>query len=262
MDQEVDSVAWGWSDYFAMLSRFFQDLERQSGIASLTYSEYAVERLENCQRVISHLSGVLATSAMETEGSRSSVVLGYGERLSTLQGLLQSLHVEWQQYRDSVERASVRSRYHAPVEHRPFGRPRFLIQPDQLEYLRSLSFTWVEIASLFCVSRMTIYRRRVEYDMLENQHQIPSDAELLQLVRQINHQLPYLGEIMVMGRLRAMGYHVTRSRLRQALHEVDPINIAMRWGGNAHARRPYSVPGPNSLWHIGKDSSVCYIISM
>ena len=109
---------------------------------------------------------------------------------------------------------------------------------------------------------MTIYRRRVEYDMLENQHQIPSDTELLQLVRQINHQLPYLGEIMVMGRLRAMGYHVTRSRLRQALHEVDPINIAMRWGGNAHARRPYSVPGPNSLWHIGKDSSMCYIVSM
>ena len=94
------------------------------------------------------LSGVLATSAMESEGSRSSVVLYYGERLSTLQGLLQSLHVEWQQYRDSVECASVRSRYHAPVEHRPFGRPRFLIQPDQLEYLRSLSFTWVEIASL------------------------------------------------------------------------------------------------------------------
>ena len=51
----------------------------------------------------------------------------------------------------------------------------------------------------------------------------------------------------------ALGFrnHVTRSRLRQAIHDVDPINTALRWGGTVRSRRPYSVPGPNSLWHIG-----------
>ena len=54
-----------------------------------------------------------------------------------------------------------------------------------------------------------------------------------------------------MGRLRAMGYYVTRWRLRQVINATDPINRALRWGSNLHVRRPYSVPGPNSLWHIG-----------
>ena len=45
-----------------------------------------------------------------------------------------------------------------------------------------------------------------------------------------------------------MEYRVTRARVRDALRSVDPINTALRWQGG---RRPYSVPGPNSLWHIG-----------
>ena len=30
---------------------------------------------------------------------------------------------------------------------------------------------------------------------------------------------------------------------------MDPINTALRWQGTVTA---YSVPGPNSLWHIGE----------
>jgi len=32
---------------------------------------------------------------------------------------------------------------------------------------------------------------------------------------------------------------------------MDPVNVALRWPGGATAKRQYSVPGPNSLWHIG-----------
>ena len=71
-----------------------------------------------------------------------------------------------------------------------------------------------------------------------------------QLVQQVHQELPYLGEIMVMGRLQAMGYQVTRWCLRQTLHEVDPINTILRWGASLQTRQPYSVPGPNSLWHM------------
>ena len=98
---------------------------------------------------------------------------------------------------------------------------------------------------------MTVYQRRVEYDMVEDPRIIPDDSELRRLVEQTRQELPYLGEVMVMGRLRALGYYVTRSLLRQVINETDPINSALRWGSNLHVRRPFSVPGPNSLWHIG-----------
>ena len=48
-----------------------------------------------------------------------------------------------------------------------------------------------------------------------------------------------------------MGYRVTRERVREAIRNTDPINNASRWR-EVSARRTYSVPGPNSLWHIGK----------
>ena len=38
------------------------------------------------------------------------------------------------------------------------GRPRFEVNLEQLQYLKSLFFTWSEIAALLGVSRMTIYR--------------------------------------------------------------------------------------------------------
>ena len=63
---------------------------------------------------------------------------------------------------------------------------------------------------------------------------------------------------MVWGRLRAMGFIVRWARLQQAIREVDPLHTALRWKGNLTGRRPYSVPGPNSLWHLGKIClSVC-----
>ena len=55
----------------------------------------------------------------------------------------------------------------------------------------------------------------------------------------------------MIGRLRFMGYYVSRARVREAIRETDPINTALRWQGVQTARRRYSVPGPNSLWHIG-----------
>ena len=48
------------------------------------------------------------------------------------------------------------------------GRPSFNIHRIQLEYLRQLNFSWTEIADLVGVSRMTIYRRRIEFGMLDD----------------------------------------------------------------------------------------------
>ncbi|XP_069116584.1 uncharacterized protein [Argopecten irradians] len=54
---------------------------------------------------------------------------------------------------------------------------------------------------------------------------------------------------MMHGHLRARGIFVAQSRVRDALRETDSASSILRWGLMVQ-RRKYSVPGPNSLWHI------------
>ena len=94
-----------------------------------------------------------------------------------------------------------------------------------------------------------------------------TDAQLEIRVREMRRDLPTFGEALVIGTLRSSGHCVTRDRVRRAIHATDPINTAMRWRGQSIFRRPYSVPGPNSLWHIGEMSSflrvsMCALVCM
>ena len=132
------------------------------------------------------------------------------------------------------------------------GRPKFQITQEQLEYLCSLSFSWSDIAVLLGISRITLFRYRREFNMIDDPQQSLSDNQLRTMIMQLRLEMPSIGETMLMGHFRSCGYKVTRERLRAAIHATDPINTTLRWKGNLHHRRPYSVPGPNSLWHIGK----------
>ncbi len=62
---------------------------------------------------------------------------------------------------------------------------------------------------------------------------------------------------MMYGSLRSRGVKVTRERVRSVLRSVDPLGSALRWPAGVTKRRPYSVAGPNSLWHIGRYSTAC-----
>ena len=98
---------------------------------------------------------------------------------------------------------------------------------------------------------MTIFRRRQEFGILNEPSIEINDAELRVVLSQLRRTFPELGEKMVIGHLRSLGYNVTRSCIRNAIRVTDPISVALRWQGNLTVRRPYLVPGPNSLWHIG-----------
>lgn len=78
-----------------------------------------------------------------------------------------------------------------------------------------------------------------------------TDSELDAHVCDVKQNMPDVGERMLQGALYSKGVIVPRRRLREAIHRVDPINVALRWQPRIQ-RRCYSVPGPNSLWHIGK----------
>lgn len=108
------------------------------------------------------------------------------------------------------------------------GRPRFLIDQDQLEFLRDMQLSWSEIAKLVGISRMTLYRKRIEME-LPNAFSEIGDNELVALVSAVKTELPESGERIVAGVLYSHGVRVPRRRVRDAIHTVDPINTSLRW---------------------------------
>lgn len=97
-------------------------------------------------------------------------------------------------------------------------------------------------------------RRRASFGMLDDPSSDISDCDLVSFISEMQRTTPFIGESMVMGRLRSLGYNVNREKVRQALRSANPLSNALRWPGVLTSRRPYSVPGPNTLWHIGKMS--------
>ena len=88
--------------------------------------------------------------------------------------------------------------------------------------------------------------------MLDDPSSDISDNDLASLISEIQCMTPSVGESLVTGRLRSLGYHVSREKVRQVLRSTSPPSSALRWPGVLTNHHPYSVPGPNSLWHIGK----------
>ena len=102
------------------------------------------------------------------------------------------------------------------------------------------------------MSRYTVYRLRDKFNLSDEPDRTMTDAQLEMRVWELRRELPTFREAMVTGTLILSGHHVTRDRVRCAIHATNPINTVMRWRGQSISRRPYSVPGPNSLWHIGE----------
>ena len=131
------------------------------------------------------------------------------------------------------------------------GRPQICIDMEQVHALRGLQMTWTRIATILGVSRTTLYRRCKERGYCDESLQRKiSDDDLIVAVRDIKSRMPDIGERIVSGHLRANGISVTRDRIRETIHLVDPLT-SLRWNPRI-SQRTYSVPGPNSLWHIGE----------
>ncbi len=98
----------------------------------------------------------------------------------------------------------------------------------------------------------------MEFGILDDRGNMLTDIELNSLVKEIHSESPTMGVSMVIGKLRMNGYCVSRERVRCALRSADPLTVALRWTGGLSRRQPYSVAGPNSLWHIGR----CILVGM
>ena len=109
---------------------------------------------------------------------------------------------QWKLCADRIELEAASSCYMAPLQQSTGrrGRPRFSIEREQLVYLRSLRFSWVDISNLLGVSRMTVYQRHVEFDLVDDDATTDVDnGTLTGIIGEIRNDLPEIGESIIMG---------------------------------------------------------------
>ncbi|XP_039865499.1 uncharacterized protein LOC120719994 [Simochromis diagramma] len=126
---------------------------------------------------------------------------------------------------------------------------RLQISKEELENVLSLKTSFTEAASILSISRPTLYKLLQDYNISESKFNVISDHELDQIVSQIKTEHPNVGEVMLMGHLRSKNIVVQRWRVRKSLRRVDSAGVLSR-RRTAVARRVYSVPHPNFIWHI------------
>ena len=238
----------GWDRFFTELMSLLTFCSRRTGSADRQLAIYIVERLQLASQSVSAICDVVRSAEEDQDQLQE-----YGRHMEDVANAIHQVIRFWEAHMETLDRERERMAYRAPRLYTGLrGRPKFCITIEQLEHLRALSFSWTGIATLLRVSRMTIYRCRRAYGLLGEPNTIPTDIQLRAIVKRLRSESPEFGQSLVHGRLRAMGYRVTRERVGEAMRAQDPLNTALRMPGGLTARRKYNVPGPNSLWHVGK----------
>lgn len=90
----------------------------------------------------------------------------------TLRGLQESVAQILLQLKSSREDVSASNSSFACATEHPtgVGRPRIIIQDEQIIFLRSLHFSWEKIACLLGVSESTLRRRRQQMSITSDEH--------------------------------------------------------------------------------------------
>ena len=189
----------GWERFFEELAAFIRACNRQSGTANQSFTEYALDRIQTSIQSVSSLVHHIdhATPNNDTE---SAVLENYSTKLSELLSCLRELSRQWEEHSNRCMQLSCTASYAASsIRTTRRGRPKFDITREQLEFLASMSFTWTQIARMLGVSHMTIYRRRVEFQMVQSVNGTLSDNELKLLLTSMRKEHPSMGQTMVWG---------------------------------------------------------------
>ena len=130
------------------------------------------------------------------------------------------------------------------------GRPCVNVSETQLEHLLSFDFRVRDIAHVLHVSESTVKRRIIQFGF-ENKLQRTdiSESDLDIITADFVHHFPNSGQNTYDGYLRGKGIRIQRYRVRESLSRIDETGVQRRLRRALHRRR-YSVPMPNSLWHI------------
>ena len=151
---------------------------------------------------------------------------------------------------DEIVQIVVEAANSMPQSHsNPPGRPRLAIPADQLAFLLGCYFRQSDIAAMFKCSPRTIQRRIVEFGLEGHiTYDCISDSELDEITSAYVARFPMAGAKSFCGFLQ---YKVHRQRARDSMARVDPIGVQARLRQTIRTRA-YSVPMPNSVWHIDR----------
>ena len=133
---------------------------------------------------------------------------------------------------EPIDRSSAAGLFSDSVTHvQTEGRPYLHVGgSDAITELHDMMGTWTRVAGSLGVSARTLLRRREE-------HASPIDAAIYSAIHDealddavsdILSAAPASGEVYVRGALISRGIRVQRSRLRQSIRKVDPMNRAIR----------------------------------
>ena len=129
------------------------------------------------------------------------------------------------------------------------GRCPIDVSREDIVSLRKLNYTWTKIARMLGISRKTLYRRLEEYNIPSTDYSSLSSNELDEVVKSIKRDFPNDGEVMLQGHISRLGFKIQRAELRASIHRVDHDNTVLR-RSCAIKCRVYSVPRPNTVWHL------------
>ena len=166
-------------------------------------------------------------------------------------------------FRNMFELLYIRENHPSGLAHQTqgsMGRPRFVINREQLSMLLEHRFSVPQIADMFGVSISTVRRRMTTYGLsVGATYTCLNDDEVDTLVGEIQHLFPMCGNRQMQGQLLARGVRVQQHRIRESQRRVDPQGSMLR-RLNAIRRRVYKVAAPRSLWHIdGNHKLIRYI---
>lgn len=148
----------GWGAFFIEVAALLDEAQRNYGIANRNYTEYVLERMEMALNTCSEMHHRLLDTSRDVE------MQAYCATLDELITSIRFIYRKWCEYENILDsratHLSVSMAYQtgSSISIAGVGRPQFDISKEQLEYLSSLGFKWIEIAALLGVSRMTIYR--------------------------------------------------------------------------------------------------------
>ena len=147
-----------WTAYFEELNSLLLNSERHYGTADLSQADYLIERFELAVQTCSSIIDGLVNPSIPIEAEEQIVLADCIASIRELVTVIRSLSAKWHEYRQI--HSDIRTLgYATPVPHTgQRGRPKFDVDKEQIEYLLSLSFNWMEIAALLGISRMTLYR--------------------------------------------------------------------------------------------------------
>ena len=179
----------GLGNLFEELSDLIASLDGdRMSFANERFTDYVVDRLSTCvstlSRLIYHLQS--SSNSFELDEDDVEIVEYYQLPLNQLLDAICRIASEWQRHFDHLQVTSGtrRESVFQVSSNRTFNEPGHLIH-----------VFWTQIAQLLGVSRIIVYRRRVEFGLFNDPSTSISTSDLLLRIQTMRNEFPELGKL-------------------------------------------------------------------